>query len=238
MATLQQHIYAVKNILNKGIPSDDSRFSNRLIAHYLKQSRNLLLKRKLDKSKYISALNYQRVCVPLELVTYGDCECIADVFENCKILRSTCEFPKVFTTNYKAALTVKAIDGTVLSETSTTRNKLKEFSMSQQKPKLGWFIENNRLYVLHSQTTPLVIAVALYEDPEQLSNFCTCGDAGNAGSSTNTPCYNVHNDEFPIDAELILPMYELTLKMFGLGMQYPEDNENNTRSNQVVNDLE
>lgn len=235
MATLNEHVYAIKNILNKGIPSDDSRFSNRLIAHYLKQSRGLLIKRKLDKDKYISALNYQRVCVPLELVTYGDCECITDVFSNCKILRSTCTFPKIFTSKYKAALTVKAIDGTVLSETSITKDKLKTYSLSQQTPKLGWFIEDNRLHVLHSQTTPLVIAIALWEDPEAVSDFCTCGGESGTG---NTPCYNTQNDEFPIDAELVLPMYEMTLKVFGLGMQYPEDNENNARSNQVVNDAE
>lgn len=234
MATLKEHIYAVKNILNKGIASDDSRFSNRLIAHYLKQSRGLLLKRKLDKDKYISTLNYQRICVPLELVTYGDCECISDVFANCKILRSTCTFPSVFTSKSRPVLSVKAIDGTVLSQTSITKDKLKAYSLSQQNPKLGWFIENNRLYVLHSQTTPLVIAVALWEDPEEVSDFCTCGDAGNS----NTPCYNSQEDEFPIDIDLVLPMYEMTLQMFGLGMQYPEDNENNARSNQIVNDAE
>lgn len=235
MATLKEHVYAIKNILNKGIPSDDSRFSDKLIAHYLKQSRGLLLKRKLDKNRYISPLNYQRVCVPLELVTYGDCACISDVFADCKILRSTCELPKVFANKQKVALSIKAIDGTVLSETSLTKDKLKAYSLSQQSPKLGWFIENGRLYILYNQTTTLVIAVALWEDPEEVSDFCTCGDSG---EDSTTPCYDSQNDTFPIDVDLVMPMYEMTLQMFGVAMRYPEDNENNARSTEVVNEKE
>lgn len=161
MATLKEHVYAIKNILNKGIASDDSRFSNRLIAHYLKQSRGLLLKRKLDNNRYISKLNYQRICVPLEKVTYGDCDCVSDVFEDCQILRSTCEFPAVFANKFRPALTIKAIDGTVLSETSITRDKFKQYSLSQKSPKIGWFIENNHLYILYNTKTELVIALGL-----------------------------------------------------------------------------
>ena len=93
MATLKEHVYFIQNIINKGPRSDDARYSNRFIAHALKQTRSLLLKRKIDKYHALSPQNYLTVCVPLELSSYHDCTCIPDVFD-CKVLKSTCELPQ------------------------------------------------------------------------------------------------------------------------------------------------
>ena len=44
MAKLREHIYAVKNILERGLASDDSRLSEKLIAFLLKTARSQLIK--------------------------------------------------------------------------------------------------------------------------------------------------------------------------------------------------
>jgi hypothetical protein len=49
MATLKEHIYAIQKLLNRGAVSDDKPFPNRLVAHFLKNSRNILLKRKIER---------------------------------------------------------------------------------------------------------------------------------------------------------------------------------------------
>ena len=93
MATLAEHVYFIQNIINRGVASDDARYSNRFIAHALKQSRSRLVKIKLDKADFISESNYQRICIPLEESSYHDCACI-NIEDNCKVLRSTIELPE------------------------------------------------------------------------------------------------------------------------------------------------
>ena len=93
MATINQHTFFIQNLLNKGPRSDDSRFSNRLVEHAILQSRNRLLKIKLDKYDHIADSNYQTICVELEPHTYYDCSCITDN-NDCKILRSKLPIPK------------------------------------------------------------------------------------------------------------------------------------------------
>jgi hypothetical protein len=91
--TFNQHIYAIQNIINKGVNSDDKRISNRLVGHTLKVQRSLLIKRKLDKERRVNPYNYQRICVPMEEVQYADClGCDLPVLD-CTIYRSTIPIP-------------------------------------------------------------------------------------------------------------------------------------------------
>lgn len=146
MATKLEHVYAIRNIIDRGPASDDTRLSNRLIEHYLKSARALLIKRKLDKQYDISVLNYQTLCVPLELKTYYDCSCVdMDLFPDCKLLRSTCKIPKDIVGRWSTSLQVKTITGSVLSHTPITRNDLAKYSLANKTPKTGWFIENGYL---------------------------------------------------------------------------------------------
>jgi hypothetical protein len=93
MNTLLEHIYAIQNILNNGVASDDHRLPNALVGHYLKINRAVLIKRKLDKERILSNNNYYSICVPLELAPYQDC-CMVDDDVNCKLLKSTIKIPR------------------------------------------------------------------------------------------------------------------------------------------------
>lgn len=136
MATLKEHIYAVQNYINRGTKSDDSRMSDRLVAHFLKSSRAILLKRKLDKYDDISDLSYQTVCVPLEYTSYSDCSCLPEHL-NCKILRSTCKIPKDIIMKRGTSIQTKTVDGVVISKSSITENKNAKFSLANNGVKLG-----------------------------------------------------------------------------------------------------
>jgi hypothetical protein len=137
MATLTQHIYAVKNILNNGIASDDATLSNSLIAHFLQMSRALLVKQKMDKYRYLSELNYISVCMPLEVGEFAECaNCIPENV-NCKLLKGKCKLPKEVVAHRSTTIQVKRIDGSIIPQTSITRNNLSKYSLTQKDPDLG-----------------------------------------------------------------------------------------------------
>lgn len=230
--TRNQHIYAIKNLINKGIASDDSRITNSLILHYLSSARSLLLKRKLDKDHNISEHSYIRICVELVKDTYHDCNCIPDQL-GCQILRSKCKIPSDVLTRWGKGITVKSVNGQVIDKTSITQNDLAQHSLSGAGDQVGWFIEDSYLYILNTLTLPMVIVKGIWADPTAVDNYCGCEDSDNDG-----PCYDPNKDEFPIDPELVMPMYEMTMSFIRQAFGFPEDNENNTRDTQVTNERE
>lgn len=233
MATLKEHVYAIQNVINKGPQSDDNRFSNRLIAHYLKNSRALLLKRKLDKMVTLSELSYQTLCVPLEATTYHDCSCIVDEFD-CKVLKSTCTLPKDIVGRNKSSIVVRNVLGQKIDSTNISRNDLAAYSISNKATSVGWLIEDGKLVVLNTDLTlPHVLLTAVWEDPEKLDNYCGC-----SSDDELSPCYNSLDQEFPIDADLVMPMYELTLKFMQITQSYPEDNLNNAKNVETLREKE
>lgn len=224
MATLKEHVYAIQNIINHGPQSDDNRFSNRLIAHFLKSARSVLIKRKLEKMVALSDLTYQTICVPLVPSTYHDCNCIADTFD-CQVLKSTCPIPKDIVSRNQSSIVTRNVLGQKIDSINISRNDLAKFSYSNRTPKTGWLIENGHLLLLNTDLTlPMVLLTAVWEDPEAVTNYCGCVD------QEITPCYNALTQAFPMDADLVMPMYEMTLQLMGVAQKYPEDNLNNTKN--------
>jgi hypothetical protein len=43
-------------------------------------------------------------------------------------------------------------------------------------------------------------------------------------------CADYMSDEFPIDAELTLSMYQLALEILGVSLRYPEDDKNDGKA--------
>lgn len=235
MATLLEHIYAVQNILNKGVPSDDTRISNRLVEHYLKTTRSRLIKQKLDRQRHISKTNYQSICIPLAETSYHDCTCISDEF-NCKVLKSTCKIPKEIVGALGSSMSVRFVDGTVLSPGTPTRHKYATYSLSKNDSNEPfWFMENQYLIIFNKLDLPVVMVRAIWEDPIKLEGFCGCSADG---TLNDDPCYDSREDEFPVDSDLVDPMYRLTLEFLTQMYNFPEDNENNSKSVEVINERE
>lgn len=157
--TKAEHIYAIKNQLNQGVASDDSRITNSLIAHYLKAARSTLVKRKLDKYHSTSPQNFTTVCVHMEEDTYHDCACL-NLDLGCKVYKSTCKIPRDIMTRRGHTLTVKSLGGDVFSQISTTTNSLAKYSLANKDKKPGWFIENERLVMVNLKA-PYVLASAV-----------------------------------------------------------------------------
>lgn len=223
MSTLKEHIYAVKNIINKGPASDDSRFSNRLIAHFLKQARVLLIKQKLDKYHGLSDQTYQTICVDLSLSTFHECGCIPYKVP-CLVLKSNCTLPKEVVCRWGTSLKVMKADGTVIPKVSNTRQMLRQFALNG--PVMGWLINNGKLFIIGGTNTRLkkVLISAIWEDPETLASCEVCDNNGNPVTPS---CEDPENITFPIDSDIVFAMYGLTIQMLDTGLQHPEDVQNN-----------
>jgi len=230
MNTLLEHIYAIQNILNNGVPSDDHRLPNALVGHYLKINRAVLIKRKLDKERTLNNNNYYAICVPLELAPYQDC-CLVDDDVNCKLLKSTIKIPRSISARWGFTYNVKYIDGTLIPAYTKTNSKLEKYSLSKKcTPTIGWFIKGDYLYVVGTTELPTVIVEFIPEDPEEVEALNICeGD--------NAPCVESGNS-FSLDSDLIAPMYELTVKALLLAKSIPVDNLNNSRAVEIKPGLE
>lgn len=72
-----------------------------------------------------------------------------------------------------------------------------------------------------------VLVKALWADPEEVVDFCNC-----ANSSMND-CSKL-SEQFPIDSELVHPMYELVLQMIYQAQGFPQDNLSDARAVETI----
>lgn len=234
--TLQEHVYAIQNLISKGVSSDDKDFSNAFIAHLLKINRALLLQRKMEKNKEIHSTNKTIICMPFERGQLANCP-------NCNIPELDCYFfkglgklPKAIISTSGMSYVFRTIDGNILSQMSITNNKYGKYSAVKESKK-GWFILENTPFVIWPKDKDhldfkLGLIEFVAEDPEELALLNICGEDDNA------PCIDTANNEFPIDSDLIHPLYQMTLQMLQVSMGMPEDDLNNSVSADSTKSLE
>lgn len=219
---LLYHTLALKNILSHGTPSDDFSFSNRLIAHFLKVARAKLIEQKADKYHFISDQSYQSLCVDLVPSSYHNC-CDTDV-DTCQILKSIDIIPKFLNSRWDNFLKAMDLTGNVIPEFNLTQNKFSKYAL--YKPTTGWFLHDNHLYIINNVVLEKVLLNALFDDPSVVS-LINC-------SSTTGNCNDPFDEEFPIDSDLVDPMYKMAMSFLLQGMQLPKDLENDTKDSSQV----
>lgn len=133
--TLLTHTYAIRNLLSKGTSSDDTSYSLRLIAHFLRITRGLLIAQKANKYNQISEQSFQSLCMTLQESSFHNC-CDTPTAK-CTVLRSTIKIPRFLTTRWGDLTKVMTLDGRVLSKTSVTSNKFASHSLTNKDPKPG-----------------------------------------------------------------------------------------------------
>jgi hypothetical protein len=223
MATVNEHIYTIQNLVNSGTKSDDASFSNRLILHLMNITRVLLLKRKADKKQKFDPSDFQSFCMPLCESNWQDCPCLPDV--DCHILKSRFEIPKALTSRTGLYLTVRYLSGREIGETTPSAMRYRRYSLTKSK-KAAWFIDNNYLYITNVPKNRLkaIYVTGIFIDPTDLADITLCDD-------DTVPCFDLYEDEYPISGELIDPMYKMVLEYIVRGLQIPEDLVNNAKDN-------
>lgn len=225
--TLGQHIYAIKNIIANGPSSDDSPFSEGLVAHFLQITRAFLLERKADKYRYISEQSFQSVCVDLELSSFHNCCDLPEL--ECKVLKSTIKLPKLLNSKWGNFLKVMDLSGNIIPEYNITNNKFAEFGIVKPTTgTVGWFLHDGYIYALNSKVLAKILVNGLYLNSTEVLEV-------NCANGTSTNCSDINSQEFPIDADLINDMYKATLEYLIRSTGLPNDLENNAKDIETTN---
>lgn len=213
--TLLQHVYALKNLLAHGAPSDDFSYSDRLIAHFLEVARARLIEEKIDKYHYISEQTLQSLCLTLAKSQFHNC-CDGPQ-SDCLVLKSTTQVPKFLNSRWGSFMKVMDLEGRVIPDFNLTQNRFSEFALIQ--PETGWFMHDNYLYIVNNSFLEKVLLNALFDSPAEISDL-NCPTSGD-----NCPDYL--DTEFPIDPDLVDPMYRLAMTFLIESIKLPKDEEQN-----------
>lgn len=163
-----------------------------------------------------------RICIQLEQVKSHNCNCVPD-YLNCLVLRTKYKIPQVFSGRNKARIEVFLLDGTPIN-LSTEREWLRA-KQNEFKAKSYYASQVNGY--IYFWNLPLNIKVAeinaLWADIAELSNI-SCNDG-----YSESPCFNMLESDFPVDEELVEPIYQTALQLLKIPLSMVQDktNDNN-----------
>jgi hypothetical protein len=85
-------------------------------------------------------------------------------------------------------------------------------------------MQGSTLIVVGPTHIPLVLIEGVFENPETISALDPCANPLDINTS---PC-SMLDEDFPIDPDLVLPMYELTIRLLGYANTVLEDKINDS----------
>lgn len=209
---------------------DDSNFSDQYFYDLIKGYRATLLKRRAEKYRALSRFNYQKFCVPLETVSESDCVDCNDCAKNlnCNILRSTKKLPTALNSRNTDVIKVRTIGGDQLSSVSDfSEYKSLQYSKTRKNKKV-YSIVNGYLEVYNTDLLRFVIVEGVLEDPTALVDWNTCG------SSNTDTCYDIQQDDFPLEESMFPIIKDMIFKELNLTIQLPEDERNDSRPQNTI----
>lgn len=209
-------IQRVQSLYSKGVESDDSRLSNRLIYNKLITVRSRLIRQRLDKKKRLSDWSYQTIsCVEIKSVPVTEC-----VVTGCKVYRTVEKIPKFISTSFGDGIrSVTSLDGsTIFSGTSWDKLKYDSYSKYSKNSNKYW-IKNGYMYFTFNQDLLYVTIEAILEDIVDILSLDSCAEK----------CITNLDIDFPIDSDMIEVLIGETVKeLVILFSQVKEDKVNDT----------
>lgn len=224
----------ISNLYSKGLPSDDSRLSNRFIYNKLLTVRSRLIVQELNKKRSLSSWMYQRLhCIQLvEVDATENCPCVPP--SGCYVLRTKYKLPKPISGLYNANLrfvgTLLGKRIQVMSSNSIPFLKGNKYS----KDISAYFESEGYLYVVANKRLEFIMAEGVFEDPLEVKDFlkhCNKEQCTNCNS-----CESFLDQEFPLEAALIEPLIELSLQeLIEIFYKTREDLTNNSADTNQIN---
>ena len=216
---VRQLIDRIQELYSKGVPSDDSRLSNRYIYNKLMSVRSRLMSEKARKRQ---GIKYQFLpCIQLINAPISECCCIPD--NVCKVRRSKHKLPKLmmnmngYLVNFVATLGNKSIN---LTDPIDYGHMIS--GSKYAKKGIYYYIQNDYLYIIGNDNLEIVKMEALFEEGDIPQYFIDCCETG-----TSTDCTSPLDKEFSIDSELIEPLITLAKEeLIGDFLQMKEDVSN------------
>ena len=221
----------VKVPLNKGIPSNSDRISNRHIIKIALRKRARVLKQEQEKKTLRDRFSRQRIpCMEMILVPKHECECLP-LKVSCSNLRRTKNKIPIPIKEYLYSVT--SLDGNIVYS-PTEFNDYRRYSRLkplQSKPR--YFISNEYGYLVGDDDKMFISVEGVFADPlEAELASCECAD-------NTDPCLDAMSTNFRLVPDLedsvIILTFEEIAKTLSLGK---EDNLNNAKSNNLDQEQE
>lgn len=218
-------IYYIQNVLNKGSRSDDSLYSDRQIYFILKNIRAKLIKQKYDKYNRLSESNYQLIdCMELVKEELYDCPCFTS---DCKVLVTKYEVPNILNSRNNPLIEVYTPKGEKISRTTLDSYKYNQYSKTK-KDKMFWFSHNDKIVVVGSTLMKAIRIKAIFEDPLELGDIVSY--------CTSNACYDPSVSKFPLDAELVDSLTKMSYDELVRVMTIMPNDEINNSNGQIIKD--
>lgn len=219
---ISEAVNRVQSAYSKGMPSDDSRLSNRHIYSKLRSTRIMVISQTINKKQIISQWCYQPIIVNMSSVSKLDCpELVSDT---CKVLKSDKPIPEIFTSlNRHLIQSVTSMDGSknygiTNWDTIKYNKKGRKYSGSLSE----FYIKNGYLYITGQSVDTKISLTACFNDPIAAQVYSDgCGK--DIVSCTSYLDYNFATDGKMEEAIVSMTCEEL-VQEFHL---YSDDRKNN-----------
>ncbi len=186
MLTLRKLVADVRNIADSGENNYSFRISDEQFAFWIHEVRAMLISQAVAKRQDISDIWIQSIpCLELELVDSSDC-CI--ITTDCYILRTKVRLPSsIETSGDNFILRVTTPTGDIISKSNPFEAKYNKYNKYTAK-KPQWYLQDGYLYITSELLLEYINIFAIFENPEELVGYSTCGGSACFNWDSNYPC--------------------------------------------------
>lgn len=218
--TLNEIIYNIKNLLARGVQSDNEKLRDSQIAFIVNYYRAKLIKQ--DVSKYDVASETIQDLGKVELIQADPHEC-CEIDLECT-LRTKLKVPSTLEirSNGHGLTFVGTYGGKPFQETTYNRKRWDSFSKyTGKQPK--WYFKNNYVYIVNPPgMLDYINIIGIFEDPKEAEQFRTCDCPAN-----EEVCNLGYDFVYPLKAhhvDTILKLMASTELKLSTILQMDEDN--------------
>jgi hypothetical protein len=186
MLSLRKIVADIRNIADSGENNYSFRISDEQFAFWIHEVRSMLISQAVSKRQDISDIWVQSIpCLELELVDSSDC-CI--ITTDCYILRTKVRLPSsIETSSDNFILRVTTPTGDIISKSNPFEVKYNKYNKYTFK-KSQWYLQDGYLYITSELLLEYVNIFAIFENPEELVEYSTCGGSSCFNWDSNYPC--------------------------------------------------
>ena len=218
MPTINKHISAIRILIKE--QTDDSVYTDQFLYFLLTGAAATINRRNIEKDRKISPWNLPSYCISLEKSKSHDCSCVP---VGCDVLSSKTKIPTPLNSDNGPVIKVFTMDHIEIYPVSEEEQKA-SILHPIKKNKLSYSIVNSKIIVWNGDTVRgiprNIIVRGLFNDVTEWANIEACEGEGSC-------CYDIENDNFPLDEDYAFTAYAMVLSQLGLALQKKSDDNNN-----------
>jgi hypothetical protein len=220
---LSQIVYDILNTVSKGVPADDTPYSERHLVYLINNTRALLIRSETEKGKEIAGnivQNLKGVKVTREKSSLTEC-----CSPNQCLYVTEKELPVPISTNSKTLFTYVGNDKGKSFQATSYQNINYDRSSSITKNMTRYFYLEKRIYIVaprNESGLEYINIHGVFEDPHLANTFATC-------ECENGVCDSSIEFEYPIKSDMLLNLKDMIVKRDVAYMNsFVNDSLNNT----------